>query len=143
MKFVYFNSRHYPNAGKIPMYTNMVMLDIYQQEADEIIIGEAPQATNITGIGRFNIICVAPTGGDTPSAEVFVTQDAIMQITSEFRLAELNETELDEADSVVTWVKVGDNTSNTTGRFEIFSPVTAFKIKFTGTAGGKVSISLN
>lgn len=138
MKLVNFKSRM-SQGGKIqmPHYTNQVIFDVYQSEEDEIIIGEAPMASTIVGIGRYNCTTV--------NAEVWVTNDSIQQIRSEFLRAQIidPETELQESDSVVTWNRVPAGTPTASERFEFFAPCTALKIVFTAASGGKAVIALN
>jgi hypothetical protein len=140
IKYVNFKSRYFPKT-KVPEYTNMVVCDIYQQENDEILIGECPQAANIYGIGKYN---VSARAGTTLSdkAEVYVTLASKMLIESE---AALNVT---EANSAVVWHFAGNQASNSgvgEGYFEISSPWTYMKIKFIGLTGtgAKVSFAVN
>jgi hypothetical protein len=137
MKLINFQSRM-SQGGKVqaPYYTNQVVFDVYQKADEEIVIGEAPMASTIVGIGRYN--CT------TENAQIYVTNDSIHQIRSEFRRAEiLDDGELEEEDSVVVWSRVPAGTPTNSERFEFFAPITAIKVVFTGASGGKAVIALN
>lgn len=140
IKYVNFKSRYFPKT-KIPEYSNMVICDIYQQENDEIIIGECPQAANVFGIGKYNVSLRA---GSVVSdkVEVYVTLASKMLIESEAALG------VTEATSRVIWSFAGNQSSNSgidEGYFEMTSPWTYMKIKFIGATGtgARVTFAVN
>ena len=128
-------SRKNTNGGKlqVPRYYSFNIWDVYQANATEALITPIPESITNFGIGQFTCAAILGTGGTT---EVFVTLDNADLIESE-RAANVL-----EGSSQVVWFKVGDNTTNTTGLFTFNTPFTYMKIRFNGTSGGRLTLSL-
>lgn len=141
IKLVEFTSVKLANT-KIPYYTNMVLSNYVQKETDEIIVMAAPTSSTMSGIGRFN--CGVKQQNPEVQVEVYVTLDTPQLVLSEFEKDKVDSGfVLTEANSQVTWFRVGNQDSNGSGYFEFFSPFTFIKVKFIGTGTNSVHFAMN
>lgn len=110
-------------------YTHMVVLDFWQQQAvDDSIVVEAPFASTIVGIGRYN---AQINLGSATSATIEVTLDPKEKVTNTPEDAK--------------WIKVGDE-SNEDSIIEFFAPITFLRVSMSGgdlSDPCKITVALN